>query len=80
MKKYYIVPKARNGEEQFMDSTIKLYIGSLIRNALAPFVVWLSASGYVSSDEATAFVVAGVTVVVSVAWGLVNKYIISRSF
>lgn len=61
-----------------MEDTIKNYIASLLRNLATPIIVWLAATGYVSSEAATNLIVAAIAVVISVAWGLINKYVLNR--
>ncbi len=58
-----------------MNSMVKEYIASFVRNLLAPVVVYLAATGYISQSEAANLVIAVVTVIVAVVWGLVNKFL-----
>ena len=58
-----------------MDELAKQAILSVLRNLATPLIVAMAATGYISTSEATSFVVAGVAIVASVAWGLANKYL-----
>lgn len=58
-----------------MEGMIQEYIKGILRTLAAPAVVWLVAKGYVTESEATAFIVAGITVGLGVVWSLGNKYI-----
>lgn len=58
-----------------MDDILKQYIATFLRNLATPLIVWAAASGWVTSDQATAFVVAGVSIAISLIWGFVNKFI-----
>ncbi len=46
----------------------------LIRTVGAPLVAWLAATGHISSDEATSFIITGGVVVVTIIWSVVNKF------
>ena len=61
-----------------MESMIREYATTLLRNLLGPVVAYLAATGYISESEATNLIVAVVAIVVSVVWGLGNKYIWNR--
>lgn len=61
-----------------MESMIREYATTLLRNLLAPAVAYLAATGFISESEATNLVVAVVAIAVSVVWGLGNKYIWNR--
>lgn len=58
-----------------MDSMIKEYILSFIRNMLGPVAVWLAASGYVTEQAAGQLMIAIAGVLVAVIWSLINKFL-----
>lgn len=58
-----------------MSVMFREYLTTFLRNLLAPVIAYLAATGYITSDEATNFVVALIAVVISVGWGLINKYL-----
>lgn len=76
-KKYFIVQKSPKGKEQktVMESMIREYLTTILRNLLGPVVAYLAATGYISESEATNLVVAVVAIAISVVWGLGNKYV-----
>lgn len=61
-----------------MESMLREYLTTMLRNLLAPVIVYAVSAGYITEDAATGFVVAVVAVVVSVVWGLGNKYLWAR--
>ena len=58
-----------------MESMIREYLTTFLRNLAAPLIAYLAATGYISNDQATSLVVAVIAIAVSVVWGLGNKYI-----
>lgn len=58
-----------------METMIKEYIATLIRNLIAPLVAILAASGYITENDAAQFGIAVAALAVAVIWGLVNKYL-----
>lgn len=58
-----------------MEPMIKEYVLSIVRQLLAPIVVFLAATGYISNEAAVNLVAAIAAVVVGVVWSLANKYL-----
>jgi hypothetical protein len=58
-----------------METMIKEYLFTLLRNLLAPLFVWAIAHGYVTDSQVTALILAVTTIVVAVVWGLINKFL-----
>lgn len=56
-----------------METMIKEYIASLVRNLLAPVVAYLLATGYFTQNEVANLIGAVAVMAVAVIWGLVNK-------
>lgn len=61
-----------------MEDMIRQYVATILRNLAAPLIVWLASTGYISNSEATNLIVAAIAVVLSLAWGLGNKYVWGR--
>jgi hypothetical protein len=62
-----------------METIIRNYIATLLRNLAAPIIVYLAGTGWISTDEATNFIVAGITIAIAVVWGVLNKYVFNRT-
>ncbi len=54
---------------------IKQYLATLLRNLLAPVFVWLVAEGYLTDNQVGQLILIIASVVITVVWGLANKYI-----
>lgn len=60
------------------NEALKQYLFTILRNLSAPLVVYLAATGWISEDQATALIVAIISIVLSVVWGLGNKYVFNK--
>lgn len=58
-----------------METMIKEYIASFIRNLLTPVTAYLLATGYFTQNEVLNLVGAIAVMAVAVIWGLVNKFL-----
>lgn len=58
-----------------MESMIREYVATILRNLALPLIAYLAATGYISSSEATNLVTAVIAILISVVWGLANKFI-----
>jgi uncharacterized membrane protein len=58
-----------------MDTMIREYLATILRNLAAPLIAFLAASGYFSESEATNLVVAVIAAIVALAWGIINKHL-----
>jgi hypothetical protein len=61
-----------------MESMFKAYAGTIIRNLLLPIVAYCAATGLVTEDSMLNLVGAIAPIVVSVVWGLGDKYVWGR--
>lgn len=62
-------------ENNFMETMIREYLSTFLRNVAAPLIAYLAASGYISESDATNLVVAIIAALVAVVWGLANKFL-----
>lgn len=58
-----------------MEAMIKEYLKSFIRTLLAPVVIYLTESGYVSSSDAVNLGLVIASIAVTVIWSLANKFL-----
>ena len=58
---------------------IKSLIGTAFRNLVTPLVVWLTAKGWVTADDANALTLAIVAGAGALIWGLWQKWQASKA-